>query len=245
MHDTLCVAGKPVGSAPRAILCQNRPPRLTPDLRRNVRFSLGKPFWVWSGTALAALLVGMGNPVTAAAEQITGSIGFGGAFKPADSSFASASWASATSIDFNGNGIKDSANELVVLATGDFAPAAFSFASLSDFTFSPSLPSGGVNPLWSVGGFSFALDSIFIDSQTANGLSLVGTGTVSGNNFAASPGTWNFIGGPIGTSTFLFLAGTGTVAAVPEPEIYAMMGVGLGLIGWIGRRKKLAKSAAA
>jgi len=26
---------------------------------------------------------------------------------------------------------------------------------------------------------------------------------------------------------------------IPEPEIYAMMGVGLGLLGWIGRRRKL------
>jgi hypothetical protein len=37
----------------------------------------------------------------------------------------------------------------------------------------------------------------------------------------------------------------GTVAAVPEPEIYAMMGVGLGLLGWVGRRKKLREGAAA
>ena len=29
-----------------------------------------------------------------------------------------------------------------------------------------------------------------------------------------------------------------TTAAVPEPEIYAMMAVGLGLMGWVGRRKK-------
>jgi hypothetical protein len=28
-------------------------------------------------------------------------------------------------------------------------------------------------------------------------------------------------------------------AAVPEPEIYAMMGLGLGLLGWVGRRRKL------
>jgi hypothetical protein len=28
-------------------------------------------------------------------------------------------------------------------------------------------------------------------------------------------------------------------AAVPEPEIYAMLGVGLGLMGWVGRRRKL------
>jgi hypothetical protein len=32
---------------------------------------------------------------------------------------------------------------------------------------------------------------------------------------------------------------TTAVAPVPEPEIYAMMGLGLGVLGWIGRRKKL------
>jgi len=34
-----------------------------------------------------------------------------------------------------------------------------------------------------------------------------------------------------------------TVSAVPEPEIYAMMGIGLGFLGWIGRRKKLKTAA--
>jgi len=32
-------------------------------------------------------------------------------------------------------------------------------------------------------------------------------------------------------------------APVPEPEIYAMMGVGLGSLGWMGRRKKLKAAA--
>ena len=35
------------------------------------------------------------------------------------------------------------------------------------------------------------------------------------------------------------------VGAIPEPEIYAMLSVGLGLIGWVGRRKKLKESIAA
>jgi len=32
------------------------------------------------------------------------------------------------------------------------------------------------------------------------------------------------------------------VGAVPEPEIYAMMGIGLGVLGWMARRKKSACS---
>jgi len=34
-------------------------------------------------------------------------------------------------------------------------------------------------------------------------------------------------------------------APIPEPEIYAMMAVGLGVLGWVGRRKKLKEAAAA
>ena len=34
------------------------------------------------------------------------------------------------------------------------------------------------------------------------------------------------------------------VAAVPEPEIYAMMGVGLGVLGWLKRRQKRRDTAA-
>jgi hypothetical protein len=32
---------------------------------------------------------------------------------------------------------------------------------------------------------------------------------------------------------------TEITSPVPEPEIYAMLGVGLGLMGWVGRRRKL------
>ena len=39
--------------------------------------------------------------------------------------------------------------------------------------------------------------------------------------------------------------GTVVTTPVPEPEIYAMMAVGLGLLGWVGRRKKLKEAAAA
>ena len=36
----------------------------------------------------------------------------------------------------------------------------------------------------------------------------------------------------------------GPVAAIPEPEIYAMMGIGLGLLGWVGRKKRSKEAAA-
>ena len=242
MHDLLRVAGKPLGSAFRAVFCQYRPRLRT------------KPSWASTSGVFAALLIAFGNTDIALAQQITGDIGFGGLFKPANNSFATTSLATATSIDFNGNGIQDVALAPVILATGDFAAngvvAGGTSAVLSDFIF----PSAGVQPLWSVLGstFSFALNSISIDTQNANTLSLVGTGTISGIGFDATPGTWNFSGNPVGTSYFVFSAGgsnggsnTGSVAAIPEPEIYAMMGAGLGLIGWIGRRKKLGRSAAA
>jgi len=43
-------------------------------------------------------------------------------------------------------------------------------------------------------------------------------------------------GNPV-TGSWLYKPGP--VAAVPEPEIYAMMGVGLGLLGWLRRKKQL------
>ncbi len=40
-----------------------------------------------------------------------------------------------------------------------------------------------------------------------------------------------------------WMSGVAPVAAVPEPEIYAMLGLGLGLMGWVGRRRKLKAAA--
>ncbi len=41
------------------------------------------------------------------------------------------------------------------------------------------------------------------------------------------------------------LSQTIPITPIPEPEIYAMMAVGLGLMGWVARRKKLKEAAAA
>ena len=55
---------------------------------------------------------------------------------------------------------------------------------------------------------------------------------------------WQFAGTGIRSLTYqgFFVVNDGLqatqVAAIPEPEIYAMMAVGLGLVGWAGRRQK-------
>ena len=43
---------------------------------------------------------------------------------------------------------------------------------------------------------------------------------------------------PGNTSIDNMIAVTSVAAPVPEPEIYAMLGAGLGLMGWIARRRK-------
>jgi hypothetical protein len=45
--------------------------------------------------------------------------------------------------------------------------------------------------------------------------------------------------GATGAYAWAVRDGDVAVAAIPEPEIYAMMLAGLGLLGWAGRRKKL------
>jgi hypothetical protein len=42
-----------------------------------------------------------------------------------------------------------------------------------------------------------------------------------------------------------YLVRSAPIAAIPEPETYAMLGLGLGLMGWVVRRKKLKDRAAA
>lgn len=85
---------------------------------------------------------------------------------------------------------------------------------------------------------SSAFDSIFNDGGGA--LSFVRSRWGSGGDAA---GTFP-LGSSDSTGRNYFSAGNMVVAVVPEPEIYAMMGLGLGLLGWIGRRKKPRDAAA-
>lgn len=68
------------------------------------------------------------------------------------------------------------------------------------------------------------------------------TGVLEYNNAAVGSYYWAVAGDAVGSNGGVYLYAANTVAVIPEPETYAMMLAGLGLIGFIGRRR-LAKSA--
>ena len=100
-----------------------------------------------------------------------------------------------------------------------------------------SFNSGPIASFWMVGGFTFDLSSSAKTFQNASSVNADGTGTISGNGFMATAGTWHFTtqdpstGSP---ATFSFSAATG---AVPDGgSSVALLGVGLAGIEALRRR---------
>lgn len=67
-------------------------------------------------------------------------------------------------------------------------------------------------------------------------------GTLGYFNVDAGSYYWAVAGDAVGSNGGVYLFAANTAAVVPEPETYAMMLAGLGMIGFIGRRR-LAKGA--
>ncbi|MFK8029194.1 MAG: PEP-CTERM sorting domain-containing protein [Gammaproteobacteria bacterium] len=158
----------------------------------------------------------------ASAAFIDGEITMSGDFLPTGGT----GLADATGIDFIGDdfGVDD--------ATGDFATAGISAGDIgtyNDFTFSP-LAAG--TEVWSIGGFSFALDAITVVFQNAGFIVLEGTGILSGAGFDDTAGNWNLTANAAG-SIFNYSSGTTSVA---EPATLAL--VGLGFIGLAAARRR-------
>lgn len=181
--------------------------------------------------ALAILAAGVvGSAFTAPqaqADMINGAITFaGGAI------FDTNSLATATRV----NTFKD---VTVMSRDNDFTSTVNvgdSVTMAEPYIFTPSTPTPG---LWSVGGFTFDLASSTVVLQNSNFLLITGTGTISGNGFDATPGTWSFTSQtPMANGVFSFSAGSGSQGVPDGGTTVALLGFALAGIEVI--RRKLA-----
>ncbi len=166
----------------------------------------------------------------AQATPITGDLGFSGG-----TTFNTTSLATATRVN--------SWFAFVGTTTGSFVgvPIGSVVTLAAPWIFNPSTPTPG---LWSVGGFSFDLDTATIDTQNSHLLSITGTGTLSGAGFDPTPGTWAFSAqsaGGIHQTSFTFSADTNTGAGVPDGGSAVAL-LGIALVGLEGLRRKLYSS---
>lgn len=126
-------------------------------------------------------------------------------------------------------------------STGSFASITpgTPVAMASSYIFSPSMATPG---LWSVGGFTFDLQTSTVVQQSKSFLTITGTGMILGAGFDPTPGVWAFTsqnasGKP--HTTFTFSANTEAVG-VPDSGM-TMTLLGAGLLGLAVYRAKFGK----
>ena len=140
-----------------------------------------------------------------------------------------------------------SANNIMQLFGGSTVlnTVTFSTAVVNPVMAIWSLGQGGINaqfaftnatPLFVSGGPSseYSGSPISVSGNTVSG--------IEGNGTVQFLGTYTSISwtNPVFENWYGFDVGIANVAAVPEPEIYALMLAGLGFVGFIGRRRRRA-----
>jgi hypothetical protein len=89
---------------------------------------------------------------------------------------------------------------------------------------------GSVYQLGSTATFSITLSNVSLGSNTV--------GISSYYGFSAVPSSQTYASNQYGNYTTFTTDAVSAVAAVPEPETYAMMLAGLGVVGFIARRRR-------
>jgi hypothetical protein len=128
-------------------------------------------------------------------------------------------------------------NPAVGVTTGDFVGQTS--VVIADLDYSPFV---AIDPLWTtnLGEFSFAIQTLVVVSETADSLSLTGTGLLTSTLLGLDPtlANWSFsaISGPVNFSI--------ATSAVPVPAAVWLFGTAvLGLVG-LRRKGKLEVSTA-
>jgi VPDSG-CTERM motif len=128
---------------------------------------------------------------------------------------------------------------IVDAASGDLAGLAGSSATFTPFVFG-----SGVSPLWTVGAFSFNLTSSFVEFQSANSISIVGSGVMKSASYKDTPGSFFLTINPPsildGRQQLRFSYSAGTQSVPDGGATLALLGVsflGLGGVSRLVRRK--------
>ena len=160
---------------------------------------------------------------SASAIPISGDIGFTGDYHTDTGSLGDATQIFIDNVTVSGS------------TTGSFAAEnikAGDAASYSGFTFNPT---GPVTGLWSVGSFTFTLNTMSLDYQSDFAIILSGTGMTSStdkdldNNY----GDWIFTANTSG-SNFTFSSSS----SVPEPAVILLLATGLLGFGFARKARK-------
>ena len=158
---------------------------------------------------LFAAVALLGAGVTLEAAPINGSISIKGG---AELNMSSVNTATKVTGWLNGAGAKPT----VVSRSGNFTTyvnVGDSVTMAAPWTFGSGLPA-----LWSVGGFTYNLTASHIVMQGGGFLSVKGTGTITGNGFDDTPGSWTFsTQNPPANGVFSFSASTTASTPAPTP----------------------------
>lgn len=199
--------------------------------------------------SVAVVLAVLFCVASAEASPITGGFSIVGNFKPVNGvTGVVTSLGSATGIDFlalfgmtSTPGV--AGTMLVTQGTGTLGALTGQMGTIRDFSFagagSTNFPNLSV-PLvsfQSVGGLTFTLTSVAVQSQSSSSLSLLGQGILSMAGYTNTTGSFVFTGNGAG-GTFSF-SSSQAGAQVPEPASLALLGGGLLVCAAVlGRRRR-------